>query len=171
MLLKADFTLGGQTLGCKVKGFHRNGKTATRVVTCFPVAIKTPENYQELSFYQQDDGTYLVACGTSKYLSKIIIPDTYKGAAVVGICERAFQPPSKSGSGYTMYEKTYLESIVIPNSITSIGNSAFYYCTSLETIEFEGTVEQWNAIEKGGNWNYYVSATEVICSDGVVPLN
>ena len=49
LLLKADFTLGGQTLGCKVKGFHGNGKTATRVVTCFTVAIKTPENYQELS--------------------------------------------------------------------------------------------------------------------------
>lgn len=49
MLLKADFTVGGQTLRCKVKGFHGNGKTATRVVTCFTVAIKTPENYQELS--------------------------------------------------------------------------------------------------------------------------
>lgn len=129
------------------------------------------ENAQELSFYRQDDGTYLVASGTSKNLSEIVIPDTYKGEAVVGIYEKAFQPLKISSSSYTAYEKSYLKSIVIPSSITTIGNNAFYYCSSLTTIEFEGTVEQWNAIRKVGNWNYGVPATEVICSDGTVSLN
>ena len=47
-----------------------------------------------------------------------------------------------------------LKSITIPNSVTSIGNGAFYQCTSLKTINYTGTEEQWNAINKGANWNY-----------------
>ena len=64
-----------------------------------------------------------------------------------------------------------LTSIVIPDSVTSIGNYAFYDCSSLTSITFEGTVAEWNAITKGTGWrNYNVPATEVICSDGVVKL-
>ena len=86
-----------------------------------------------------------------------------------------------------------LESAVISNSVTSIGANAFYGCTALKSIElshsvtvieayafqgctsltsvvFEGTIEQWNAINLGHLWNAGVPATEVICSDGTVPL-
>lgn len=64
---------------------------------------------------------------------------------------------------------TSLTSVTIPNSVTSI-DDAFYYCTSLININYEGTMVQWNAISLNRNWNYQVPATEVICSDGVVPL-
>jgi hypothetical protein len=45
---------------------------------------------------------------------------------------------------------TNLTSITIPNSVTSIGNYVFEYCTSLETITInrpEGTIsgEPWGA--------------------------
>lgn len=63
-----------------------------------------------------------------------------------------------------------LSSIDIPDSVTSIGDYAFDQCTSLTIINFKGTVEQWNEITKGVWWNGGVPATEVICSDGVVPL-
>ena len=46
-----------------------------------------------------------------------------------------------------------LTSITIPNSVTSIGAYAFHYCKSLETITFQGTEEEWGAIEKGRNWD------------------
>jgi hypothetical protein len=63
-----------------------------------------------------------------------------------------------------------LSSIIIPNSVTSIGQDAFLDCSSLTTINFVGTVKQWNAIEKGWEWNDHVPATYIQCSDGTVPL-
>lgn len=62
-------------------------------------------------------------------------------------------------------------SIIIPESVTSIGSYAFATCSSLGSITFEGTVEQWNAIEFGRYWNDKVPATEVVCTNGTVPLN
>ena len=63
-----------------------------------------------------------------------------------------------------------LTSITIPNSVTSIGYEAFRGCSSLTSIEFQGNMEQWNAISKGSNWNYNVLATHVQCTDGQVTL-
>ena len=45
-----------------------------------------------------------------------------------------------------------LTSITIPSSVTSISNYAFNYCSGLKTINYTGTEEQWNAINKGSNW-------------------
>ena len=45
-----------------------------------------------------------------------------------------------------------LRTIVIPESVTSIGDDAFRDCKSLKTINYTGTEEQWNAINKGSNW-------------------
>ena len=50
-----------------------------------------------------------------------------------------------------------LASITIPESVTSIGNYVFNGCTSLATINYTGTEEQWNTINKGSNWNYGTS--------------
>ena len=66
---------------------------------------------------------------------------------------------------------TSLTSIVIPDSVTSICNYAFRDCISLTSITFEGTIEQWKAIEKSEFWYDAVPATEVVCSDGTVQLN
>ena len=63
-----------------------------------------------------------------------------------------------------------VESVVIPNSVTTIDHYAFYGCTSLTSINFEGTIAQWNAITLGGDWNYNVPATYVQCSDGQVAI-
>ena len=65
---------------------------------------------------------------------------------------------------------TSLETLTLPSTLNYIGSEAFYNCSSLTTIIFEGTVEQWNAISFGNLWNGKVPATEVVCSNGTVPL-
>ena len=64
-----------------------------------------------------------------------------------------------------------LRNITIPNSVSIIGFYAFSGCLNLTSIVFEGTIANWNSIQKPPNWNLYVPATEVICSDGVITLN
>lgn len=62
-----------------------------------------------------------------------------------------------------------LTSITIPDSVTNIGYGAFQNCSGLTNINFEGTKEQWNAITKGNKWNDGVAAgCTVTCSDGTI---
>ena len=51
----------------------------------------------------------------------------------------------------------YLQTITIPESVTSINGWAFDGCSKLKTINYTGTEEQWNAISKGTDWNYETS--------------
>ena len=60
-----------------------------------------------------------------------------------------------------------LKSIIIPDSVTNIGEDAFYSCGGLTIVFFKGTAEKWNAIPiKNGNDNllnamcYYYSDTQ-----------
>ena len=71
---------------------------------------------------------------------------------------------------YAFNHCTSLTSITLGNSVTSIGGLAFAGCYGLTSITFEGTIAQWNAIEKGERWNGGVPATQVVCSDGTVAL-
>lgn len=64
-----------------------------------------------------------------------------------------------------------LKELYIHKNVRAIYSAALGGCTSLEKIIFEGTIEQWNTIAKSSIWKDGVPATEVICSDGVVPLD
>ena len=72
---------------------------------------------------------------------------------------------------WTFYNCSGLTSVTIPDSVTSIGKEAFSNCYNLGSINFEGTIEQWNAIEKGKDWNYNVSSScRIVCTDGTISL-
>ena len=60
--------------------------------------------------------------------------------------------------------------ITIPGSVTSIGGYAFGKCISLRSVRFDGTVEQWNTVDKDSYWNYDCPFSVVECSDGEVAV-
>lgn len=61
-----------------------------------------------------------------------------------------------------------ITSLTIPTSIARIGKWAFFHCDNLEEIYFNGTVEQWNTVEKDRDWANTTLAQKVICSDSTV---
>ena len=63
-----------------------------------------------------------------------------------------------------------LTALTIPSSVISIGEGAFSGCSELDSIEFEGTIEQWLSIEKGYYWMEEVPVMTVSCSDGEADL-
>ena len=61
---------------------------------------------------------------------------------------------------------SFIETVSITTTLESIGDNAFANCTALTKIDFSGTVEQWNAIEKGTDWNYNTGEYVIFCLDG-----
>ena len=88
----------------------------------------------------------------------IVIPEIHNQRPITKIDSWAFDDPKGSGLTFT--------SITIPNSVKSIGDHAFYNCSKLKSIIFEGTKAQWNAIEKGEDWDANTGNYTVHCTDG-----
>ena len=69
---------------------------------------------------------------------------------------------------WAFYGCKALAAVVIPAGVTEIGESAFLECWALTSVEFGGTVAQWDAVKGKDNlFNVYVHATSVKCADGV----
>ncbi|MBP5610352.1 MAG: leucine-rich repeat domain-containing protein, partial [Clostridia bacterium] len=86
---------------------------------------------------------------------------------------------------------TGLTEFTIPGSVKTVGSNVFKNCVNLTTvnirlgveklrvyafsysgvttINFEGTVDEWNAIEKENGWDKDTQDYTVVCSDGVIP--
>jgi len=71
----------------------------------------------------------------------------------------------KEIGGMTIYELTGLKKVVLPSTITYIGKSNFEKCDDLEIV-YNGTVAQWQAIEKEFYDTINVKVP-ISCSDGV----
>ena len=82
-------------------------------------------------------------------------------------------PDSVTSIGnYAFWGCSGLTSVTIPDSVKSIGDDAFRDCTGLTSITFNGTIAQWSAISKGYDWKDGVSSTcKVICTDGEIPIS
>ena len=93
---------------------------------------------------------------------------------------------------YAFSHAEKLENITLPNSLTSLEEHAFEYCTSLtslsfsvsiesigreafaysgiETIYYEGTSTSWNLIKKDDAWNVNSSLTSIVCQDKTINI-
>ncbi len=115
------------------------------------------KNYTELAYQEtrleSGEKAFLV-CGfaTIKYID-VIIPSTYQGCPVVGIADFAFQG-----------EK--IESIVIPDSVTSIGDYAFEYCGSLTSIVIPDSVSELGS----GAFIKCFSLKSIVIPNGVLEI-
>jgi hypothetical protein len=141
------------------KGSGWNTNTAEYTIHCTNGTISNLDTVTPfstgLSFSANGDGTYtLTGLGTCTD-TNIVIPSAYYGGTVTGIGDSAFS------------SRTSLTSIVIPDSVTSIGNWAFMFCSNLTAIRYRGTIAQWQAIAKGIDWKVGMNGT-IYCTDGTV---
>lgn len=95
--------------------------SALALTSCKSDDKGTDEGTIGLAYYPLDDGTYAVAVGETLYLSEIIIPANHNGKPVSAIIDEGFQ-------------NAKIKSITIPNSVTSIGSSAFNGCINLTNV-------------------------------------
>jgi len=126
--------------GCNKKYTTQNGNIESDSVVIEVVNCIFENNYckwcgrqkpssEGLSF-ESVSGGYSVSGINECPDTEIIIPATYNGQAVVGISDMAF------------YENDSITSVFIPNSVLSIGEKAFAYCSNLTTVSIGCGVEK-----------------------------
>ena len=107
--------------GTKTAHCENNGCNKTDTIT--DVGSKLPTIYSEgLLFVENSDGlSYSLAGKGDCNDIDIVVPLSYNGKPITAISDNAFEDES-------------IRSIVLPNSITKIGQKAFYFCLQLESV-------------------------------------
>ena len=141
----------------------------------------TPNDY--FCFERLEDGTYAVFARYKDMPKRIVIPSTYEG-----------KPVTKVGECFSGYSSSSdrcrsVEEIVIPDSVTIIGDAAFigyrtlksitipasvthiddgaFWMVSGYTVDYKGTKAQWDAIDHYVKWEQSYSEDYTLkCSDG-----
>ena len=100
--------------------------------------IDEPDPLDVLTYEIVDGSVRILRCDFTA-CGRLIIPASIEGYPVTAIGDGAFSGCDK------------LISITIPDSVTGIGDGAFEGCTGLTDIYYQGTPEQWAAVQIGGN--------------------
>ena len=86
-------------------------------------------------------------------------------------CKTTVIPTSVTSLAESAFDTcTTLETVTIPANITNIGPYCFYCCTGIRTFNYNGTTEQWNSITLGEGWTEESSITQIICTNGIINL-
>ena len=123
------------------------------------------------------DGTYAEVVAYEGTTTKIRIADTYNGLPVTTIYSQAFYqngvitsviiPDSVTSIGYRAFSAcTSLASVVIPDSVTSIGSSAFSHCDSLTSVVIPDSVTSIG----DHAFAYCFNLTSVVIPDSVTSI-
>ena len=84
-----------------------------------------------IAYYKNDDGKSVRVASGVRYKGDIVIPEnvTYDGVTY-----------SVTEIGFAAFKGCFLESITIPNSVTKIGNWAFWQCAWLRSVTIPNSV-------------------------------
>lgn len=127
-----------------------------------PVELVTlPANINEMSsiFITDGNGTITGLTDEGKQLSNIVVPSKIGDEEITCIGDSAF---------------VHIEvphSITLPNTITDIEGRILG--SEIQELNFQGTMEEWNNINKDSDWNWfgYSAIISVVhCSDGDVAI-
>lgn len=118
--------------------------------------------FKEGNFYV--NGELIVDC---------VIPEgvTEINTSVFGYCESiktiTFSDTVETIDGFDSCWN--LESITLSANVKKINDYAFSCSNNLKTINFKGTMDEWYAIEKGGQW-ITSEGYKVYCTDGIISV-
>lgn len=111
----------------------------------------------DLLFKQNPDGAGYCITGIGTCTdTELLLPGEYNGKPVTAIARNAFRDCAQ------------LTTVVIPDNIVSIGAGAFSGCSNLQTIEFWGTIAQWQSIAQENVFGENARTVMVCCTDGNV---
>ena len=141
-------------------------------------------NYsQGLSYTLSDDGTYYILSGIGTCTDiELRIPPSYNGLPVKEIGKNAFKddvsrqisviiPDSVTSIGsYAFLGNNRLTSIVIPESVTYIGDAVFYE-VYIGTAYYKGTSAKWSEITIGDRNEELTSKIQFEYADDFMSLN
>ena len=102
-------------------------------------------------------------------ITEIVIPDSVKviGSGAFGDCYALKEITIPYGveviEYYTFEYCTSLERVYLPSSIKEIRSLVIQCCSAFQGIEFDGTVDEWNAISKHSTWDYDVGDYTINC--------
>ena len=67
-----------------------------------------------------------------------------------------------------LYNRDEVTDVYISINVTKFDVAAFWNCDNLVTFHYDGTVDQWNALNKGNNWDNGLGEYVVVCADGTI---
>ncbi len=114
------------------------------------------------------------AFSSCKRLASVVLTDDVEsiGMSAFETCSllgRAVLGSSLKEIGdYAFLDCENLSEILLPASCKHIGIYAFANCILLKTIRYQGTCEEWEAVEKGEHWDEGIGTYCVRCSDGTL---
>ena len=125
------------------------------------------------------DGNCLIEMETGKLVAGSSTGTIPTDGSVIAIGECAFEgfvgltsitiPNGVMRIGFGAFvDCEALASITIPASVTTIEPWVFVGCSALTSIHYQGTVEQWEAIDKGDWWDHQTGDYTIYCTDGEI---
>ena len=171
-------------------GLNIENETVTSRGSCLDTDIVIPPTFNNFSIKTIDRYAF-----EYENITSIILPDTIEVIEEKAFYQCAKLEILHLGNGVTTIEKRAfsrcfaLKSVSLPNSLTTLEDNAFEYCSNLETvymenslvkfemrifqyctkltdIYFNGTIEEWNAIEKDREWDLGIDNYTIHCTNG-----